>query len=320
MKNAEQIVTRDSLAESLCSTVAALHPLYRKGAIDQPDALLKDYPDPVRIIESQKILIDVLLPGRSAPSEIEWNEFDVFLMRRLSAAWRELRPSIEKSIPFRWMGAVATQNIKPLSASALRKETLRVMNSFFSELPVVRKSLIEDVKAAYDGDPAALSYAEVQLGYPGLLALVSHRLAHVLYLLDVPLVPRIMSEWTHSQTGVDIHPGARIGHGLFIDHGTGVVIGETTEIGNRVKMYQGVTLGARSFPLDENGNPIKRIKRHPTVEDDVVIYANATILGGDVVIGRGSTIGGNVFLLESVPPHSLVTAKRAELKIQRVKH
>ncbi|HEY5621633.1 MAG TPA: serine O-acetyltransferase EpsC, partial [Pontiella sp.] len=171
----------------------------------------------------------------------------------------------------------------------------------------VRRMLIEDVKAAYNGDPAALSYAEVKLAYPGLIAITSHRIAHELYKLDVPLIPRIMSEYTHSLTGIDIHPGATIGEGFFIDHGTGVVIGETCHIGNNVKLYQGVTLGAKSFPLDEHGRPIKHIQRHPTVEDDVVVYANSTILGGDTVIGKGTTVAGNVFLMQSTPPGSLVT-------------
>ena len=154
-----------------------------------------------------------------------------------------------------------------------------------------------------------MSFAEVMLAYPGLLAIASHRLDHEFYKLDVPIVPRIMSEWTHTEAGVDIHPGAEIGEGFFIDHATGVVIGETTKIGRQVKLYQGVTLGAKSFPLDESGRPIKHIQRHPTVEDNVVIYANATILGGDTVIGAGSTIGGNVFLMESVPAGSFVTFK-----------
>lgn len=318
MKKRIRTCIGDPLTESLCGTAAALRPLYGTEREDQPDSLLRGYPDPAQVIESLQILIDVLLPGRSAPSEMDSDDFGVFLLRRLSSAWRGLRPSIEKALPFRWKGA-ASASRKELTAKQLREETLRVLKRFFDELPGVRTLLIEDIKAAYDGDPAALTYAEVQLGYPGLLALASHRIAHVLYHLEVPVVPRIMSEWTHSQTGVDIHPGARIGHGLFIDHATGVVIGETSEIGNRVKIYQGVTLGARSFPLDRNGKPIKRIKRHPTIEDDVVIYANATLLGGDTVIGKGSTIGGNVFLTESVPPNSFVTAKRAELKIQRAK-
>jgi len=143
-----------------------------------------------------------------------------------------------------------------------------------------------------------------------------YRIAHELYLLSVPVIPRLMSEWVHSKTGVDIHPGAKIGHGFFIDHATGVVIGETCTIGNNVKLYQGVTLGAKSFPLDKDGNPIKHIKRHPTVEDDVIIYAGATILGGDTVIGKGTTIGGNVFLMESVPENTMVTQKHADLKIR----
>jgi len=138
------------------------------------------------------------------------------------------------------------------------------------------------------------------------MAIVSHRISHELYKLNVPLIPRIMSEWTHQETGIDIHPGARIGQGFFIDHGTGVVIGETSVIGKNVKLYQGVTIGAKSFPLDENGNPIKNIQRHPTLEDDVVVYSNASILGGDTVIGAGSTVAGNVFLMKSVPAGSLV--------------
>ena len=185
-------------------------------------------------------------------------------------------------------------------------EAENILTAFFNALPKIRVAIIDDIQAAYNGDPAALSYAEVQLAYPGVLAIASHRLAHELYKLDVPIIPRIMSEWTHTQTGVDIHPGAKIGSGFFIDHATGVVIGETTTIGCNVKLYQGVTLGAKSFPLDETGNPIKHIQRHPTVEDDVVIYANATILGGDTVIGKGAVIGGNVFLTRSVAPGSKV--------------
>jgi serine O-acetyltransferase len=147
---------------------------------------------------------------------------------------------------------------------------------------------------------------EVVMSYPGVLTTMTHRIAHVLYLEGVPLIPRIMSEHAHSQTGIDIHPGAEIGPGFFIDHGTGVVIGETCVIGRRVKLYQGVTLGALSFPKDEHGNPIKGIKRHPNVEDDVTIYAGATILGGATVIGAGSEIGGNVWLIHSVPPGARV--------------
>jgi len=173
-------------------------------------------------------------------------------------------------------------------------------------LPDIQATLQEDIVAAYEGDPAARSTLEVVVSYPGLYAIAVHRLAHVLYREGVPLVPRIMSEHAHSRTGIDIHPGARIGKGFFIDHGTGVVIGETCVIGKNVKLYQGVTLGALSFVKDANGRLVKGIKRHPDVGDNVVIYAGATILGGDTKIGSGSEIGGNVWLTHSVPPNSKV--------------
>ena len=175
-----------------------------------------------------------------------------------------------------------------------------------SELPAIKRVLEDDIQAAYDGDPAAKSLMEIVMSYPGLHAIAVQRIAHLLYEKDVPLIPRVMSELAHSRTGIDIHPGARIGAGFFIDHGTGVVIGETCVIGRNVKLYQGVTLGALSFPKDANGNPIKGIKRHPEVRDGVTVYAGATILGGDTVVGEGSVIGGNVWLTHSVPPHSTV--------------
>jgi len=183
--------------------------------------------------------------------------------------------------------------------------------SFLGQLPEVRRLLLTDVQAAYEGDPAARSHDEIILSYPGLLAITSHRLAHELYRLDIPLLPRIWSEEAHSKTGIDIHPGARIGESFFIDHGTGVVVGETCRIGRRVRIYQGVTLGAKSFPLDEEGNPIKGIDRHPIVEDDVIVYSGATILGR-ITIGKGSVIGGNVWLTKDVPPGSAVTQSRAK--------
>jgi serine O-acetyltransferase len=303
------------LQKGLCETVFGLVPTFSNATEDRADSLLGAHPNPASVIEAHQILIDVMLPGRMTPEQIEAEELSIFLTRRLSQVWRLLRPQIERAIPFRWLGRAAQNEASAEQVDPAQTATA-IMRTFFERLPEVRKLLIEDVEAAYEGDPAALSYAEVQLAYPGLLAVASYRLAHELYLLDVPIVPRIMSEWTHSQTGTDIHPGATIGRGFFIDHATGVVIGETTEIGDRVKIYQGVTLGAKSFALDENGNPIKHIKRHPTVEDNVIIYANATILGGDTFIGKGSTIGGNVFLMESVPPNSLVATTHPDLKIK----
>jgi serine O-acetyltransferase len=186
-----------------------------------------------------------------------------------------------------------------------------VVEQFVARLPGVRRLAATDVEAAFNGDPALRSRDEAILSYPGLLSVTSQRLAHELYLLEVPLLPRMITEAAHSKSGIDIHPGAGIGEAFFIDHGTGVVIGETARIGNRVQLYQGVTLGAKSFPRDAQGRPVKGAERHPIVEDDVVIYAEATILGR-VTIGRGSVIGGNVWLTYSVPPGSRVTQAAPE--------
>lgn len=182
-----------------------------------------------------------------------------------------------------------------------------VVGAFRARMPEVRRLLETDIAAAYEGDPAATCRMEVVMAYPGLYAVTVHRIAHELYALGVPIIPRIMSEHAHSKTGIDIHPGAAIGERFFIDHGTGVVIGETTVIGRNVKLYQGVTLGALSFPKDDKtGMLMKGHKRHPNVEDNVVIYAGATILGGDTTIGHDSEIGGNVWLMDSIPPFSRV--------------
>ncbi|MCY0865681.1 MAG: serine acetyltransferase [Sulfobacillus sp.] len=179
---------------------------------------------------------------------------------------------------------------------------------FMRSLPEIQRVALTDAQAAYEGDPAARGLMEIITTYPGFHAILVYRLAHILHLQGVPLLPRIMTEVAHSETGIDIHPGAEIGEYFFIDHGTGVVIGETTQIGDRVTLYQGVTLGALNFPHDQNGQIIRGTKRHPTIEDDVVIYSGATILGGSTVIGRQSVIGGNVWLTRSVPPYSKVTA------------
>lgn len=183
--------------------------------------------------------------------------------------------------------------------------------TFLEKIPRLREFLHDDVEAAYDGNPAAKSINEIIFSYPGVYAITIYRIAHELELLHVPLLPRILTEVAHSRTGIDVHPGAKIGDHFFIDHGTGVVIGETTEIGNRVRLYQGVTLGAVNFPRDAEGRLIRGQKRHPTVEDDCIIYASATVLGGDTVVGRGSIIGSNVRLMESVPPGSKVMAEPA---------
>lgn len=284
-------------------TAAKLVPLYAQEDADSPDRPLWEHPELDQVIEALRLLSDVLFPGRHIP---EPACFQTFFIKQLKNTAEILEQEIEKALPFRWMGAAYLHDKKDPIDNLFLAST-EIVNTFLQTIPQIRQMLIEDVKAAYNGDPAALSYAEVKLAYPGLVAIASHRIAHELYNLDVPLIPRIMSEYTHSQTGIDIHPGATIGKGFFIDHGTGVVIGETCHIGNNVKLYQGVTLGAKSFPLDEHGRPIKHIQRHPTVEDDVVVYSNSTILGGDTVIGKGTTVAGNVFLMQSTPPRSLVT-------------
>lgn len=187
---------------------------------------------------------------------------------------------------------------------------------FLERIPDLRKLLATDVQAAYDGDPACKNLDEVIFCYPGLEAVTVHRLAHELYNMGVPFIPRMMAEWAHKQTGIDIHPGAKIGHHFFIDHGTGVVVGETCEIGNHVKLYQGVTLGALSFPMDSDGNIIRSVKRHPTIEDGVVIYASSTVLGGKTVIGRDSVIGSSVWLTKSVAPRTTVTIESPKLRMR----
>ncbi|MBQ8361637.1 MAG: serine acetyltransferase [Bacteroidaceae bacterium] len=194
-------------------------------------------------------------------------------------------------------------------AETLCEQARLLAAQFIGRLPEMRRTLATDVEAAYNGDPAATNYGEVICCYPAIRAISNYRIAHELLVLGVPLIPRIITEMAHSETGIDIHPGATIGHHFTIDHGTGVVIGETCIIGNNVKLYQGVTLGAKSFPLDEHGNPIKGIARHPILEDDVIVYSNATILGR-ITIGRGATVGGNIWVTEDVPAGERIVQRR----------
>lgn len=190
-----------------------------------------------------------------------------------------------------------------------REKAIDLAGQFISRLPALREVLATDVEAAYNGDPAAESYGEIISCYPIIKALSNYRIAHELLLLGVPLIPRIITEMAHSETGIDIHPAARIGHHFTIDHGTGVVIGATCIIGNHIKLYQGVTLGAKSFPLDDDGHPIKGIPRHPILEDDVIVYSNATILGR-ITVGRGATVGGNIWVTEDVPAGARLVQKK----------
>lgn len=307
--------TRDTQIKQI---VQDLMPLYSQSGSDRPDAILSHAPNLDRVIEALNIFLGIMLPGHTHEATLQSQNLEPFLLSQIEKGASLLHEEIKLAIPFRWMGeaAINSGNTEKADADELADAAIE---QFISQLTHVRDMLIDDIRAAYTGDPAALSFAEVKVTYPSIMAVATHRLAHELYKTDVPIVPRIMSEHIHSLTGVDIHPGATIGRGFFIDHGTGVVIGETTHIGNNVKLYQGVTLGAKSFPLDEFGNPIKHVQRHPTVEDEAVVYANATILGGDTVIGRNSTVGGNVFLMRSVLPNSTVTRQAEGLRINQKK-
>jgi serine O-acetyltransferase len=244
-------------------------------------------------------LLNVVFPGYYEKLEISRKEVSLYIWERIVSTYHNLSREIIKSL--KSFSEVTVKTDEELTAIAVQK-TL----SFLLRISAVRKKLTGDVGAAYDGDPAAKSFDEIILCYPGLAAIAVYRIAHELYHLDIPLIPRIMTEFAHSKTGIDIHPGAQIGNNFFIDHGTGIVIGETTEIGDNVRIYQGVTLGALSFKKDSDGRVLKGGKRHPTIEDNVVIYAGATILGGDTVVGKNSIIGGNVWLLESVPPNTTI--------------
>ncbi|MFO7534393.1 MAG: serine O-acetyltransferase EpsC [Kiritimatiellia bacterium] len=245
-------------------------------------------------------LIAALFPGCHGYEPVPSGQIRGLVEEKLHA----IRASLRRQIELAYRYQCEFEECKDCGDCGVRAE--KAIHALMVALPDLKCVLQEDIVAAYEGDPAAKSFMEVVMSYPGVMTIMTHRLAHVLYLQQVPLIPRIMSEHAHSQTGIDIHPGAEIGPGFFIDHGTGVVIGETCNIGRRVKLYQGVTLGALSFPKDDKGNPIKGIKRHPNVEDDVTIYAGATILGGTTTIGAGAEIGGNVWLTHSVPPGAKV--------------
>jgi serine O-acetyltransferase len=242
-----------------------------------------------------------LFPMRLGPPDLRQESEDYYVGHTLDLALNALLPQVRLELRQQ-----ARSSDAAAYAEAVESRAIAIVREFAVALPAVRETLDADVLAAFDGDPAARSVDEVLLCYPGLLALIHHRLAQELYRLGVPLIARIVAELAHGDTGIDIHPGATIGKGFFIDHGTGVVIGETAIIGERVRLYQAVTLGAKSFPTEADGALRKGLPRHPIVEDDVVIYAGATILGR-ITIGRGSTIGGNVWLTHDVPPDSHVT-------------
>ena len=280
---------REKIVEGLVDS------FHKYGGINHLDGA--NLPSRDAVVEITRDLLRLVFPGFYDAEAIHSNQLVEYTSALVTTVAQRLEIEIKRSLEYKPCDK-CDRNDLPGTA-------VRVAQEFLGELPSVRAILQTDVTAAYEGDPAAISNEEIILAYPGIEAIAVQRMAHLLYKRHVVLIPRIMTEWAHNKTGIDIHPGAEIEPHFFIDHGTGVVIGETTVIGKHVKIYQGVTLGAKSFPKDEKGRVVKGNKRHPNIEDDVTIYAGATILG-NVTIGRGSIIGGNVWLLESVPPMTVV--------------
>ncbi len=245
-------------------------------------------PSKSAVAEISQNLLHLMFPGFYDNDPLRGHDIPTSIRRQLEDLQGNLKQEIQKSLEYQR----CQQN------TADMPDVDRIVDAFLEELPIVRESLSKDVQAAYEGDPAATSFEEIILSYPGIEAIAIYRLSHELHKLGVPLIPRMMTEWVHARTGIDIHPGAKIDSHFFIDHGTGVVIGETTVIGHHVKIYQGVTLGGKSTA---GGQSMRGSKRHPTIGNNVTIYSGASILGGEVVIGNDTTIGGNVFLLQSVP-------------------
>ena len=293
--------SRQQLREIVEQIVESVRQTHKTHHIERPELPKRD--EVVRILLELQVL---LLPGYFR-QRLHLANIEYFVGERVDSLYTRLSDEIA--------GALRhgdCENCGKTADDSLRGCADEITIEFFRRVPRIRALLEDDLQAAFDGDPAAKSFAEIVLCYPGFEAILTHRVAHELLVQGVPLIPRIMNEYIHHRTGIDIHPGARIGERFFIDHGTGVVIGETSELGNNVKIYQGVTLGALSFPKDERGNIIRDRKRHPTIEDDVTIYANATILGGDTVVGKGSVIGGNVWLTHSVPPYTKVVIEEPQ--------
>lgn len=256
----------------------------------------------IQIIED---LRRVMFPGYFGEENISSSLPDYFIGDTLTTVYDKLAIQIKTALLYKNDNSYNEERINQISSD--------ICDHFFEKLPAIQQMLLKDVQAGFEGDPAAKSREEVISSYPGLFAIYVYRIAHELYLKNVPFIPRIMSEYAHGHTGIDINSGAVIGEYFFIDHGTGVVIGETTEIGNNVKLYQGVTLGALST---KSGQLLANVKRHPTIEDNVTIYSGTTILGGNTVIGKGSVIGGNAFVTESVPPHTKVSVTSPKLNFQ----
>lgn len=288
-------MTLDEITRSLLASYET------EGGINHFDG--SNLPSEASVNQLAAELMHLLFPGFFETEPMTKGQVADLTVRRLDGIRRRLEGDIEKSLRF-------ARHARPEEeAAALTMELLH-------RLPALRHVVQSDVQAAYIGDPAARSLEEIILAYPCVLVISLQRIAHELYRLGVPLLPRMLTEYAHERTGADIHPGAQIGGHFFIDHCTGVVIGETARLGDHVKIYQGVTLGAKSFTVDSDGHPVKGVKRHPDIGDHVTIYAHATILGGTTVIGEHSVVGANVWLLDSIPPHSIAAFKNENLIVR----
>lgn len=282
----------DEVIQALRNSREVTHKIRHQGRI-------RELPSREALVQVLDGLSSVLFPTHYGRPNLTDESIDYFVGNTLNTTLNVLVSQVRRGLLF-------GSDQATLSDADLNQKALRITRDFSAELPAIRGVLVSDLQAAFQGDPAATSISEVLLCYPGVMAIIYYRLAHTLYRLGSPFLARIISDIAHSLTGIDIHPAAKIGGSFFIDHGTGVVIGETAIIGQHVRLYQHVTLGAKRFPTDEEGVLIKGNARHPIVEDDVVIYAGATVLGR-ITIGRGSTIGGNVWLTQSVPQDSNIS-------------
>lgn len=305
----------DDLITDLVDQIAQPMTLSKQNHSPMPD-----YDLLVEIIQTLRKIVNPLIRAEETSSDQ--------LRSRLNQQFEFVRINFSKQIEIaiarhqEACAEVGTEAVfgRRIPTSQIAGMAVELTDHFLNLLPKIRDVLVTDVQASYDGDPACKNLDEVILCYPGFMAVSVFRLAHELHHLKIPFIPRMMTEWVHGETGVDIHPGANIGRHFFIDHGTGVVIGETCKIGEHVKIYQGVTLGALSFPKDENGELVRGTKRHPTLEDNVVIYANATVLGGRTIVGHDSVIGSSVWLTESVSPFTTVIMEKPRLRIRNQVH
>jgi serine O-acetyltransferase len=310
LKGKQLINEKEWLEKSLAQLVEQISENYDVyGGINHLDG--KDLPSKKVVVEILEDLFTILFPGYLGKEKITKTNIQEYLNKTLQSIYVRLVKEVDKSLKY------FCKKVEKCSEDICLQLAQTIVREFLGEICRIRVLLNGDVQAAYDGDPAAKSLDEVILSYPCVVAISTHRIAHELHIRGVPLIPRIMSEHAHSITGIDIHPGAKIGKNFFIDHGTSVIIGETTVIGDNVKIYQGVTLGALSFLKDEKGRPIKGVKRHPTVGNNVIIYSNASILGDKAVIGDNAVIGGNVWITTEIPQNAVVTGKPPKLKISQ---